>query len=148
MFVLIFWKYMFLWIQKEGASQLALELACQFRSYKHMQARSPDRIRKIFWRIARNPLQNPCLGNPMDRGAWRAALQWVAKSQTPLKCLSMQVGTHSKGNCEDAICTAGGLGCLVLLMPRQYCHTCQTSPQPLSSHQTRLHTGAVYRPCN
>ena len=33
---------MFLWIQKEGASQLALELACQFRSYKHMQARSSD----------------------------------------------------------------------------------------------------------
>ena len=33
---------MFLWIQKEGASQVALEPACQFRSYKHMQARSPD----------------------------------------------------------------------------------------------------------
>ena len=34
---------MFLWIQKEGASQVALEPASQFRSYKHMQARSPDR---------------------------------------------------------------------------------------------------------
>ena len=34
---------MFLWIQKEGASRVALEPACQFRSYEHMQARSPDR---------------------------------------------------------------------------------------------------------
>ena len=139
---------MFLWIQKEGASQVALEPACQFRSYKHMQARSPDRIRKIFWRIARNPLQNPCLGNPMDRGAWQVALQWVPKSQRPLKCLSMQAGTHSKGNWEDAVYTVGGLSCLVLLMPRQYSQTCQASPQSLSPHLTRPHTGAVYGACN
>ena len=32
-----------------------------------------------------NPLQYSCLGNPMDRGAWRAAVQGVAKSQTRLK---------------------------------------------------------------
>ena len=29
-----------------------------------------------------NPLQHPCLGNPMDRGAWRATVQGVAKSWT------------------------------------------------------------------
>ena len=29
-----------------------------------------------------NPLQYSCLGNPMDRGAWRAGLDGVAKSQT------------------------------------------------------------------
>ena len=29
-----------------------------------------------------NPLQDCCLGNPMDRGAWRAAVHGVAKSQT------------------------------------------------------------------
>ena len=29
-----------------------------------------------------NPLQNSCLGNPMDRGAWRAAGLEVAKSWT------------------------------------------------------------------
>ena len=29
-----------------------------------------------------NPLQYSCLGNPMDRGAWRAAVHRVAKSQT------------------------------------------------------------------
>jgi len=29
-----------------------------------------------------NPLQYSCLGNPVDRGAWQAAVHGVAKSQT------------------------------------------------------------------
>ena len=32
-----------------------------------------------------NPLQYSCLENPMDRGAWRATVYRVAKSQTRLK---------------------------------------------------------------
>ena len=32
-----------------------------------------------------NPLQYSCLGNPMDRGAWRATVHRVAKSQTQLR---------------------------------------------------------------
>ena len=35
-----------------------------------------------------NPLQYSCLGNPMDRSAWQAAVHGVAKSQTRLKCLT------------------------------------------------------------
>ena len=31
-----------------------------------------------------NPLQYSCLENPMDRGAWRATVHAVAKSQTQL----------------------------------------------------------------
>ena len=31
------------------------------------------------------PLQYSCLKNPMDRGAWRAIVHGVAKSQTRLK---------------------------------------------------------------
>ena len=31
-----------------------------------------------------NPLQYSCLGSPMDRGAWWAAVHGVAKSQTRL----------------------------------------------------------------
>ena len=31
-----------------------------------------------------NPLQYSCLGNPMGRGAWRARVQGVTKSQTRL----------------------------------------------------------------
>ena len=35
------------------------------------------------------PLQCSCLENPMDRGAWRARVNRVAKSQAQLKPLSM-----------------------------------------------------------
>ena len=31
-----------------------------------------------------NPLQDPCLENPMDRGAWWATVHVVAKSRTRL----------------------------------------------------------------
>ena len=36
-----------------------------------------------------NPLQNSCLENPVDRGAWWAAVHGVAQSRTWLKWLSM-----------------------------------------------------------
>ena len=36
-----------------------------------------------------NPLQYSCLENPVDRGAWWAAVYGVAQSQTQLKWLSM-----------------------------------------------------------
>ena len=39
-----------------------------------------------------NPLQDSCLGNPMDRGASRTTVHGVAKSRTQLKWLSMH--TH------------------------------------------------------
>ena len=32
-----------------------------------------------------NPLQNSCLENPMDRGAWQASVHGVAKSQKELR---------------------------------------------------------------
>ena len=38
-----------------------------------------------------NPLQYSCLDNPMDKGAWRAIVHGVMKSQTQLK----QLSTHS-----------------------------------------------------
>ena len=31
-----------------------------------------------------NPLQYSCLGNPMDRRAWQAAVHRITKSQIPL----------------------------------------------------------------
>ena len=48
-----------------------------------------------------NPLQYPCLENPMDRGAWWATVHRVAKSRTRLKRLS----THS---CRVKTQKAGG----------------------------------------
>ena len=40
-----------------------------------------------------NSLQYSCLENPMDRGAWWAAVHGVAKSQTRVKRLSMHACT-------------------------------------------------------
>ena len=42
-----------------------------------------------------NPLQYSCLENPMDGGAWWAAVHWVARSRTRLKRLSSS--SSSKG---------------------------------------------------
>ena len=47
-----------------------------------------------------NPLQYPCLENPMDRGAWRATVYGVAKSQTWLKWLSTHARTHWWGSSD------------------------------------------------
>ena len=41
-------------------------------------------IGKIPWRGAWKPFQYSCLENPMDRGAWQAAVHRVAKSWTQL----------------------------------------------------------------
>ena len=41
-------------------------------------------VRKIPWRRKWQPLQHPCLENPMDGGAWYAIVHGVAKSQTRL----------------------------------------------------------------
>ena len=38
-----------------------------------------------------NPLQYPCLENPMDRGAWRATVHGVTESQTQLSMHTQSV---------------------------------------------------------
>ena len=42
-----------------------------------------------------NPLQYSCLENPMDRGAWRATVYGVTKSQTPLIDFTFTLVLHS-----------------------------------------------------
>ena len=59
---------------------------CQCR--KHRRRRFDLWVRKIPWKRKRNPLQHPCLGNPMDRGAWRATVWGIAKSWTWLSNLA------------------------------------------------------------
>ena len=45
-------------------------------------------VREVPWRWKWQSLQFSCLKNPMDRGAWLAVVQRVAKSQT-------QLGAHT-----------------------------------------------------
>ena len=42
-----------------------------------------------------NPLQYPCLENPMDRGAWWAAVHGVAKSQAQLSVFTLTFHFHA-----------------------------------------------------
>ena len=55
------------------------ESACQCRRH-----RFNPWDKKIPWVGSDNPLQYPCLKNPMDRGAWRATVCGVTKSWTQL----------------------------------------------------------------
>ena len=58
------------------------EFACQCRRHKK-QGFSPW-WGKTPWGGNGNPLLYSCLRNPMDRGAWRAAVSGVAQDQTDL----------------------------------------------------------------
>ena len=46
-----------------------------------------------------NPPQYSCLENPRDRGAWRASVHRVAKSQTQLKQLNTHAGSQIQIYC-------------------------------------------------
>ena len=53
-----------------------------------------------------NPLQDSCLENPMDRGAWQATVHGVAKSRTRLSDFTLSLKTSEKkgyGDTELAI---------------------------------------------
>ena len=65
------------------------EPTCQRR--RHIIHGFDPWVRKIPWGGHDNPLQYFCLENPMNRGAWRATVYSVAKSQTQLK----QISTHT-----------------------------------------------------
>ena len=51
-------------------------------------------VGKIPWRRKCNPLQYPCLENPMDSGTWWAIVHGVAKSGTRLSTSSHLSQTH------------------------------------------------------
>ena len=56
---------------------------------KNPPAMQETQVRRVFWRRSSgegngNLLQNSCLGNPTDTGAWWATVPGVAESQTRL----------------------------------------------------------------
>ena len=73
------------------------EINYKFINYKPMKARKSTRDKRGLVGEAvpegtGNPLQYSCLGNPMDRGAWWAAVHGVTKSRT---WLSAYTHTHT-----------------------------------------------------
>ena len=55
---------------------------------KNLPANAGDRFNPCVGNGS--PLQDSCLGNSMDRGAWRAAVHGVAKSRTRLSSAEPQ----------------------------------------------------------
>ena len=55
-------------------------------------------VRKLPWRREWHPLQDTCLGNPVDRGAWQAAVHGAAKSRTRL---SIQNLIYTQASCLE-----------------------------------------------
>ena len=90
-----------------------------------------------------NPRQYSCLENCVDKGAWRATVHGVTKSQTQLKTITLSVvlshlpslkhlGRETHQGREKGPC----LSCL-------HCSSCAHVPSPL---QTRLSIGYVLAP--
>ena len=61
---------------------LSVESACQHR--RHKRCGFYPGLGKSSGGGNGNPLQDSCLENPMDRGAWRATVQGIAKGRTRL----------------------------------------------------------------
>ena len=55
-----------------------------------------------------DPLQNSCLENPMNRGAWQAIVHGVAESQTGLSGFAHTLAIQAPGLvCTDGWCVSG-----------------------------------------
>ena len=51
------------------------------------------------------PLQYSCLGNPMDRGAWKAAVHGVAERRTRLSNFHFSLSCIGEGNGKPLQCS-------------------------------------------
>ena len=87
------WRYRMMWMQQRTKKvcltpQVYLLAYISIRCQRiHLQCGRPGFdpwVRKIPWRRNSNLLQDSCLENSMDRGAWQATVHDVTKSQTRL----------------------------------------------------------------
>ena len=85
--------FMFVYMKNKGfpGGASGKESTCQGRRPKRCEF--GPWVGKIPWRRAWQPTPVFFLENPMDRGAWRAIVHGVAKSQTRLKRLSTHACT-------------------------------------------------------
>ena len=75
------------WSQSPGLSSLGHRASSHWQSILHM-------VLYMFGEGNGTPLQYSCLENPMDGGAWWAAIHGVAKSRTRLSDLTFPFHLH------------------------------------------------------
>ena len=71
------------WATVHGIARIRHELATKYKTalkimFKKKRERELDPLRSLNGEGNGNPLKHSCLGNPMDRGAWWAAVRGVA----------------------------------------------------------------------
>ena len=84
------------------------------------------------------PLQYSCLENPMDRGAWRATVHGVTKSQTQLSVLRSCIGRQNLDHWANLgspklniVAHRSGT-----LLPLSLLHKCSTLPHLANSYSS------------
>ena len=99
-----------------------------------------------------NPLQYSCLGNPMDRGAWRATVHEVTRSWTRLsKRTTTTESPWSEAESGAELSSRRGKWCLILAVPRvlhKHILSSQGSPRGMVSvhkHRTAALLSGVER---
>ena len=89
-----------------GAPKITVDGDCNHEIKRHLLLgrKVMTNLDSIFGEGNGTPLQYSCLENPMDGGAWWAAVHWVAKSRTRLSdftftfhfhALEKEMATHS-----------------------------------------------------
>ena len=81
------------WLRSFPGGASGKESSCQCR--RHKRLRCSRCVGKIPWRRVWQPTPVFLLENSMDRGAWRATVHRVARSQTLLKRLNTHTHTHT-----------------------------------------------------
>ena len=93
-----------------------------------------------------NPLQYSCLENPMDGGAWWAAVHGVAKSRTRLSnftfsfhfhALEKEMATHSNYSCLENPRDGGAWGAAVYGVAQSWIQLKQLSSSSSSRSQSK-----------
>ena len=81
----------------------------------------------------RNPLQYSCLGNPMDRGAWKATVYTVAESATTEHACALEI-TAWVGNCLTVFLIS------IFIIVTKSC----SLPPEFREARLRIHTNSWY----
>ena len=138
--------YSSIWAVSLWASQVALVVKNPPANTRNVMRRGFNPwVGKIPGGGHGNLLQHSCLENPMDRGAWWAVFQRVAKSWTRLKWLSTHILVCTEeGPLETCYCIHCGSLLQVEFFPTHYIGARRKYSLVLVSMQPVLHLGTCF----